>query len=541
MSGLVQVINSAPALMASVAIHFPSVQYGDLVPELALLVGALVAMVSSALARTKYISFPYTGIGIVTVVLAGVWSYHLSTIVASSGPKAIVAGAMAVDGFSTFLMVLIAVSLLLVILLAEAFIYEVGSRGPDFVALLLLSGSGAMFMASAEDLLVLFVGLEILSIALYVLVAYCAQVTLSREAAFKYFILGGFSSAILLYGIALTYGATGTTNIGQIALFLSQNTLTSNGVLLGGMALIIVGLGFKIAAVPFQLWTPDVYQGAPTTVTGYMASVAKAGGFAGLLRVLYVSFQTVRIDWRPVILVMCVLTLFTGSILALVQRDVKRLLAYSSINHAGFILIGLYVATQSSLGDSLYYVFAYSIMAIGSFGCVSIIGHLKGSTEGPLDIDSLRGLAREHPRLAVVFAILLVAQSGAPFTIGFLAKFSVVSAAALGQHYELAVLAMLSAVIAVYFYLRVVFAMYRPPLTADTEGESGLTLTDDSGDVMIEEDGELDQGDLLTVTRSRTIPVAASLSVGLALAMTIGFGIVANPLISFASSAIPLH
>ncbi|MGC8481874.1 MAG: NADH-quinone oxidoreductase subunit N, partial [Acidimicrobiales bacterium] len=359
------------------AITFPHVEYSGILPELLLIGGALLCMAISSMVKDEKKTPVFTSIGITVAVIAGAWSYHLYRGVESHGASTLVGGAMALDGFSTFLLVFICIGLVLTLLLGEAFIYRVGAPGPDFVSLLMLSASGAMFMASADDLIVLFLGLEILSISLYVLVAYTARRSASREAAFKYFILGGFSSAIFLYGIALTYGATGSTNIGQIELYLATNTITANGVLLAGLVLLIVGLGFKIAAVPFQLWTPDVYQGAPTTVTGFMAAIAKAAGFAGLLRLLFVPFATLRSDWRPIILVLSLLSLFAGALLALTQRDVKRMLAYSSINHAGFILLGLYVGTQRSVSDSLYYLFAYGIMAVGAFGMVSIVGAIR--------------------------------------------------------------------------------------------------------------------------------------------------------------------
>src|SRR5471032_1396827 len=210
---------------------------------------------------------------------------------------------------------------------------------------MLLSASGAMIMGEANDLIVVFLGLEIMSIALYVLAAMNARRNESGEAALKYFVLGSFSSAIFLYGIALVYGATGTSNLPQIADYLSRNVLLHNGLLLAGMALLLVGFGFKVAAVPFHLWSPDVYQGSPSPVTGFMAAVAKAGAFAALLRVFVSSFGTVRTDWQPIIWGLALLSLILGAVVALLQRDVKRMMAYSSINHAGFILLGVEAAT----------------------------------------------------------------------------------------------------------------------------------------------------------------------------------------------------
>ena len=273
----------------------------------------------------------------------------------------------------------------------------------------------------------------------------------------KYFVLGAFSSAIFVYGIALTYGATGSTNLGEIAAFLADNVLVHNGVLLAGMGLMLVGFCFKIAAVPFHFWTPDVYQGAPTPATGFMAAIAKAGAFAALLRVFVSSFPTLRDDWQPIVWVIAVLSLCLGAFVAIVQRDVKRMLAYSSINHAGFILLGLQAASTRGIAGSLYYVFTYALMVLGSFAVVALVGRRGDDSHS---IDTYRGLARRQPALAVTFAVLLLAQAGSPFTTGFLAKLYVIEAAVSAHSYALAVIAMVSAAAAAYFYLRVVFAMF---------------------------------------------------------------------------------
>jgi NADH-quinone oxidoreductase subunit N len=323
--------------------------------------------------------------------------------------------------------------------------------------LALLAGSGAMLMAAANDLILIFLALEIMSIPLYILAGMDLRRRESGEAAMKYFVLGAFSSAIFVYGIALVYGATGSTNLPQIAGYLSTNIVTSNGVLLAGLGLLLVGFGFKVSAVPFHMWTPDVYQGAPTPVTGFMTAIAKAGGFAALLRVFFSTFGTLRTDWQPLLWVLAILTLVLGAVLGLVQRDVKRMLAYSSINHAGFILVGLAAATSDGISGSVYYVFAYALIVMGSFAVITVVG---GRGDRQHDLDSYRGLARRQPALALAFTVLLLGQTGVPFTTGFLAKFYVISAAVKAHSYALAIIAMLSAAIAAAFYLRVVFLMY---------------------------------------------------------------------------------
>jgi NADH-quinone oxidoreductase subunit N len=390
-------------------------------------------------------------------------------------------------------------------LLADGYLRRERLDGPELYVLMLLSAAGGVVMAMANDLIVLFLGLEVLSIALYVLAGYHLRRAESSESALKYFVLGAFSSAFLLYGIALIYGATGSTNLGAIAGFLDTNVLTEDGLLLGGFALLLVGLGFKVAAVPFHVWTPDVYQGAPTPVTAFMASASKAAGFAGLLRVFVSTFGLYEDDWRPVVFVLAVLTLLVGSVLAIVQTDVKRMLAYSSISHAGFVLVGVQAASDRGVSGALFYLLAYTFMVVGSFGVVTLVGR-RGDADH--DIGSYRGLAARQPVLALVFTIFLLAQAGVPFTSGFLAKFYVIGAAVDSESYALAILAMLAAAVSAYLYLRIVVAMY---MSTDEEGAPA---------------GE----------RVR-VPALARLSLGVALAVTIVFGLVPGPAVDWADHA----
>ena len=383
-----------------------------------------------------------------------IWQW---TDVQDHGAHTYVKQAVVMDGFSVLFMMLVSIAMLLSALVADGYLRREGVHGAEFHVLAMVSASGAMIMAIANDLIVVFLGLEILSIALYVLTAFNYRRAASGEAALKYFILGGFSSAIFVYGIALVYGATGSTNLTQISDFLSKNVVLSNGLLLAGLSLVIVGFAFKVAAVPFHMWTPDVYQGAPTPVTGFMAAVAKAGAFAAMLRVLLSSFGVVATDWRPVVYGLAVLTLVLGAVVALRQRDVKRMLAYSSINHAGFILLGVVAGTARGASASLYYLFAYMFMSVGSFAVVTVLG---GEGDGDHDLARYRGLAARQPVLAFVFAVLLLAQAGAPFTTGLWAKLQVVFAVIDAGYVPLAVIAMVTAAIAAYFYLRVAVLMY---------------------------------------------------------------------------------
>jgi NADH-quinone oxidoreductase subunit N len=376
-------------------------------------------------------------------------------------------------------------------------------------------------MASANDLIVMFLGLETLSISVYVLAAMHARRIESQEAGMKYFVLGAFASAFFLYGIAFVYGATGTTNMVDIADFLAANVLLENGLLLAGFAMLLVGFGFKIAAVPFHTWTPDVYQGAPSPVTGFMASAVKAAGFAGLLRVFYLTFDTYRLDWQPLIYIIAVATLVVGAVLAVVQTDIKRMLAYSSINHAGFVLVGVQAASPEGTSAALFYLAAYTFMVAGTFGVVTLISR-KGDDHTSLD--DVRGLSRSRPVLAFVFSVFLLAQAGVPLTSGFFAKFYVLEAAIEANSYWLALIAMITAVIAAFLYLRIVVSMYMAGAEEGDEGE-------------VEEEAEAEPA----ITRADVpVPAAAGLAVLVAFAVTLVVGFLPQLILHFANDAVPV-
>ena len=446
-------------------LEIPNVEYSAIMPALILIGAALLLLTASSMVRRR----PRPGLSAAFSVLASVGALiaaqRLWDRISDDGPFTAIAGAVVVDGYSVFFMVLLAVAVGLGALIAEPYLRRERLDFNEFHVLMLLSASGAMFMAAANDLIMLFLGLEILSIALYVMAGYHARRRESGEAAMKYFLLGAFSSAIFLYGIALVYGATGTTNLPGIATYLSGNVVQSGGgVLFAGMALMLVGLGFKVAAVPFHTWTPDVYQGSPTPATAFMAAAAKAGGFAGLLRVFISAFSTLRLDWRPAVFVLAVVTILVGSVLAIVQTDVKRMLAYSSISHAGYVLIGLEAGTRKGVSASLFYLLAYAFMVLGSFAIVTLVGR-RGDARHALD--DYRGLSATRPALALAFTVFLMAQAGVPFTSGFLAKFYVIAAAVDSRSYVLAVVAMLAAAIAAFFYLRLILVMYSPRAEGD--------------------------------------------------------------------------
>jgi NADH-quinone oxidoreductase subunit N len=443
---------------AASSLVVPHIDYTAILPELILIGGALVLLAAGTLSVRHLPTVVYTALSAMTGVAALVSGIVLWEKIHGKGrPFTAIAHALSIDGFSTAFVILSACVIIVSSLVADGYLRRERIAGPEYHALALLGASGAMFMAAANDFIVIFLGLEIMSIPLYILAAMDQRRVESGEAGMKYFVLGAFSSAIFVYGIALVYGATGSTNLAQIAAYLANNVSTNDGLLLAGMGLVLVGFFFKIAAVPFHMWTPDVYQGAPTPATGYMASIAKVGGFAALLRVFFSSFHSLVTTWQPVLWVVAVLTLVLGAVLGLVQRDVKRMLAYSSINHAGFILLGLQAASSAGISASLYYVFVYAFLVLGSFAVITVIGR-RGDRDHA--IESYRGLGRSHPALALAFAVLLLAQAGAPFTTGFLGKLYVVEAAVRSHSYALAVLAMLTGAVAAGFYLRVVFVMY---------------------------------------------------------------------------------
>ena len=534
------------AVTSAPAIHIPHVDYLSILPLLIMLGGALVLMVLSAL-RLRVVDVR-TG----TLVTAAVAVASLAAAlfqwnhVSSHGPSVTIAGAIAFDGFDVFLQILVSIAVLLSALIGDGYLRREGVDGPEYHVLAMVSASGAMIMGAANDLIVVFLGLEILSIALYVLAAFNHRRAESGEAALKYFVLGGFSSAVFLFGIALTYGATGTTNIPKIAAFLADNVVATNGVLLGGLALLLVGFGFKVAAVPFHMWSPDVYQGSPSPVSGFMASVAKAGAFAALLRVFVTAFPTQRADWQPIVWVMAVLSLVLGAVVALSQRDVKRMMAYSSINHVGFILLGLEVGTAKGVAASLYYLFAYLFLSLGSFAVISVVA---GPGDGATDIADYRGLARRQPVLALAFAVLLLGQAGAPFTTGFLAKLGVIEAAESTQSYVLAAVAMATAAVAAFFYLRLAVTMLSPVgLVGDApdedDGRSAEVLAALPG-ASVPRDG-IAALDVLTDAPPsvavaergvQPVPALTAVAVGTCVAVTVVFGIVPGPLLDFARSA----
>ncbi len=458
--------------------HAP-VDWFAVAPEIALFGAAIAIVILRSVVRHDDRVHPASMlIAIAGVATAGVFTGVQWGFVHGNGPYQALSGLVAVDGFAVFVQSVILGATLLALLLSGGYLRREHLESPEYFALMLCSATGMLLMASANDLITIFLSLEILSIALYVLAAFDRTRLASQEAGLKYFLLGSFSSAVFLYGIALVYGATGTTNLTGIAQFLARVVLLHNGVLLVGFALLLVGLGFKIAAAPFHMWAPDVYEGAPTPVTAFMAAATKAAAFAAVLRIFVGAFHLYSVDWRPAIFGLAVASLFVGTVAAVVQTDVKRMLAYSAVSHSGYVLIGVQAATDKGTSAALFYVCTYAVMATGAFAVVMLVARHGDDRH---DLSDYRGLASARPVLAGLFTLFLLAQAGVPFTGGFVAKLSVFSAAIDVGQYWLAMAGMLAAVVGAFVYLRIVLTMYAPPDDDADEVAKGPRIVVDAG------------------------------------------------------------
>ena len=327
---------------------------------------------------------------------------------------------------------------------------------PEYYLLIVFATLGMMLMAGGGDLIVIFLGLELMSVAVYVLAGIDRKRAKAAEAALKYFLLGAFASAFLLYGIALIYGATGTTNLALIGVQVSSLRLQSNVLLLLGLGLLLVGFAFKVAAVPFHMWAPDVYDGAPTPVTGYMATAVKAAAFAALARVLVVAFSGTA-AWHGIVVALSVVTMIAGNLVALAQRSLKRMLAYSSVAHAGYLLVAVSVGNAQGTAAVLFYLVAYGLTSVAAFALLAAKG--KGG-ESDVQIDDLAGLATTRPWLAFALAVCMLSLLGFPGTAGFIGKWYILGAAVAGGKGWLAALLVLTSVISAGYYLPVIMAMY---------------------------------------------------------------------------------
>src|SRR5688572_7433435 len=387
-------------------------------------------------------------------------------------------GMVVLDGFSIFVNALLLVSGLLGVALAYGYVKRMGIERGEYYTLMLFSITGMMLMAQAADLIVVFLALELLSIPLYVLAAFARPKVESEEAGLKYFLLGAFATGFIVYGTALVFGATGTTSIFESI----QKSASSNasGLLLSiGASLILVGLGFKVAVVPFHMWTPDVYQGAPSAVTAFMSSGAKIAGFAALLRVFATAFPSIAVDMTGILWGLSALTMILGNVIAIAQSNIKRLLAYSSIAHAGYILMafvpyGNADVRADSVAAGLFYLVSYALTNFGAWGVVIALEKSEGRG---LEIEDYAGLARKHPALAAAMAVFMLSLIGLPPTLGPVGKVYLFRAVIDGGFYGLAIIGVLTSVVSAYYYLRVVVVMYMRDGEPQTEREPFLDLT----------------------------------------------------------------
>jgi NADH-quinone oxidoreductase subunit N len=348
---------------------------------------------------------------------------------------------------------------------------RLGRRAAEALALVMLSTAGFGIMAISLHLMMMFLGLEVGSIALYVLAGITRERVDSDEAAMKYFLLGSVASAIFVYGIALTFAGTGKLNLVDTSSFLSDTVVFKPGVILVGLAMLVVGLTFKVSAAPFHAWAPDVYQGAPAGIVGFMASAAKIGGFMALGRVLDFGFVGLAGSWGPLVGGIAALSMVLGAVLALVQDDVRRMLAYSGVAHAGFILTGI-VAGTAGVQAVWFYLVVYTIQLVGAFGVVAAVSGATGSRSA---IAAFAGLSKRQPMLAAVFATLLLGMSGLPLTSGFFAKFGVFREAWRAGYSWLVIVGVLASVVAFFFYLRVIVAMYMQEPEDERPAVAGTT------------------------------------------------------------------
>lgn len=374
-------------------------------------------------------------------------------------------GMVTLDSMTLFFDLIFLLVAALTILISTEYLKREEAHYGEYYALILFATSGMMLMAAGLDLIVIFLGLETLSLSLFILSGFLRGRLSSNESALKYLLLGAFATGFFLYGVALLYGATGTTNLLRISQLL-QGVLTEiDPLLFIGMGLLMVGLGFKIATVPFHAWIPDVYEGTPTSVTAFMIAGTKAATFAALLRIFPYALSTLQADWTRILATLAVLTMTVGNVMAIAQQNVKRMLAYSSIAHAGYLMVALVAAGERSMGglaaeSILFYLVVYALMNLGTFGIMIALGK-KG--EPNLTFNDYAGLGFQHPVLALSMTIFMFSLAGFPPTAGFIGKFYLFTAAVQAGYVGLAIIGVLNSVLSVYFYLRLIVSMYMGP------------------------------------------------------------------------------
>lgn len=439
----------------------PTINFSAFYSEIVICAFALVILMAQVLAKPSQNALGY--VAIVGVLVALVINTYVPSAMVIQSTESTFSGLWVLDNYSRFFKMIFLIGTGLTILISIRYIKQEAMPPGEYYAMLLLATLGMMIMAGGADLMPIFLGIELMSISLYVLTGYARTRMISNEAALKYFLLGSFATGFLLYGMALLYGATGTTRIQGIFTYISQNSI-NNHIILIGMALLVIGFGFKVAAVPFHMWTPDVYEGAPAPITAFMSAGPKAAAFAAFARVFLDALPAMHDQWVMIIWWIAVLTMSVGNILALVQDNIKRMLAYSSIAHAGYVLVGFVAGGQLGTPGILFYMLAYTLMNIGAFAIITYIG---GLGEERITIKDYAGLGYRYPIAAVALSLFLFSLAGIPPTAGFMGKFYLFSAAIDAGYLGLAIIGVLNSVVSVYFYLKVTVAMYMR--TSETE------------------------------------------------------------------------
>ncbi|MFH0729649.1 MAG: NADH-quinone oxidoreductase subunit N [Pseudomonadota bacterium] len=433
----------------------PSINFSAIYPEIILTVFALTILMLQAFAPSRskgyFAYFSLMGIGIAAAILIYMPSAFDLKFVENS-----FSGMWVVDNYSRFFKLIFLLGSGLTILISVNYVVDEGIQSGEYFALILFSTLGMMIMASGADLVVIFLGLELMSISLYVLAGSTRSRMISNESALKYFLLGSFATGFLLYGIALLYGATGTTGIKGLSEVVSKTGLQGHIELIG-MSLLVIGFGFKIASVPFHMWTPDVYQGAPAPITAFMSAGPKAAAFAAFARVFILALPSLQSEWMALIWILAFLTMTVGNIIALVQDNIKRMLAYSSIAHTGYILVAFLAAGELGIPSILYYLLAYTLMNIGVFALITVLG---GKGEERIAVQDFSGIGYKHPIAAIAMCLFLFSLAGIPPTAGFMGKFYIFSAAIKEGYLGLAIIGVINSVISVYYYLRITVVMY---------------------------------------------------------------------------------
>lgn len=433
-------------------ITIPAVNLTPILPEIFLSVLAMALLLINVFlpnGKKSYLGYiSFIGLAAAAVLVGAGWGAHIVSF----------NGSVVLDNFATFFKMIFLLSAGLAILISDQYMEREGCNHGELYPIILFTVVGMMLMASGTDLMTIFLGLEVMSVSLYILSGFNRANRKSNEAGLKYFLLGAFSTGFLLYGMALIYGATGTTRIAKIAEIVGQMTLPSTNIMLvAGMLLMFTGFAFKVAAAPFHMWTPDVYEGAPTPMTAFMSTGPKAAAFAASLRIFLVALPTLQVEWSQLLWVLAVITMTVGNITALRQDNIKRMLAYSSIAHAGYCLVGFAAGNGTGTSAIMFYMLSYAFMNIGAFAIIILVAK-KGEPNGT--VMDLAGFGFKHPLLALAMTIFMFSLAGVPPTAGFIGKFYLFSGAIQKGYIWLAILGVLNSAASVYYYLRVIVYMY---------------------------------------------------------------------------------